>query len=242
MIMLVFLCSKDADKDISTIKINPQSLDKNTDPDEFSSLLKNGLPLSNKSRKETHTTDSADRHGEKTFESPLRSHTDILCHSTCGVTDENRKPAVSQCSDSLHKELADPPLTVPRSERSCPFSEGEADMNSSVLEAAFSQAFSINPVVMVTNGPLDTTDGLDGNKEHLSMFEHSYSRTDMGKHRLWRKIFSLHAKILDLDRKEESTVAKIHALETEISHLKRDSAVCKEKQKMFDDIVLSTLV
>lgn len=133
-------------------------------------------------------------------------------------------------------------MTVPSSERSCPFSEGEADVNSSVLEAALSQAFSSNPVVMVMDGPPDTGESIHGNGEHLSMFEHSYSRPDMGKHQLWRKIFSLHAKILDLDRKEESTVAKIHALETEISHLKRDSAVCREKQKMFEDIVSPKLV
>lgn len=238
--MSIFLSSKDVDKDISTLKIKPQSLDKNNDTDEFGSPLRNRLLLLNKPCKETHTTNAADRHGEKPFEPPVRSHTGILCHSTYEVTDDSRKPAVSQCSDPLHKELADPVMTVPRCERLHPFFEGEADVNSSVLEAAFSsQAFSINPVVMVMDDPPDIEGSIHGNREHFSMFEHSYSRPDTGKHQLWRKIFSLHAKILDLDRREQSTVAKIHALETEISHLKRDSAVCKEKQKMFEDIISS---
>lgn len=228
------------DKDISTLKIKPQSLDKSTDTDELGSPLRNRLLLLNKSCKETHTIDSADRDGEKTFEPPLQSHTSILCNSTCEVTDESRKPAVSQSSDPLHKELADSAMTVSHCERLRPFFERESDMNSSVLEAALSQAFNINPVVM--DDPPDTEGSIYGNREHVSVFEHSYSRPDTGKHQLWRKIFSLHAKILDLNRREESTMAKIHALETEISHLKRESAVCKEKQKMFEDIISSKMV
>lgn len=123
----------------------------------------------------------------------------------------------------------------------CPLSDKEADVNSSVLEAALSQAFSMNPVVMVTDDPADTEWSRYGYGEHVSTCEHSYSRPDTDKHQLWSKIFSLHAKILDLDHKEESTVAKIHALETEISHLKRESAVCKEKQKILEDIISSKL-
>lgn len=240
MIMSMFLLSKDVDRDISTTKI-PQSVDKNTDTDEFGSPLRNGLLLSNKPCKETHTTDAAGSHGEKTFEPTLQSHTGILYHSTCEVTDDRRKPAVTQCSEPLHKELTDPAMPVPHCERLCPLFEGKPDVNSSVLEAALSQAFCINPLVMVMDDPPDTEGSIHGNREHFSMFEHSYSRPDTGKHQLWRKIFSLHAKILELDRREESTVAKIHALETEISHLKRDSAVCKEKQKMFEDIMSSKL-
>lgn len=230
------------DKEISTLKMKPHTSDKNTDTDEFGSPLRNRLLLLKKPCKETQTTDTADRHGEKTFEPPMWSHTGVLCQSTCMVTDDNREPALSQCSDPLHKELAYPAMTVLRCEKLRPFFEGEADVNSSVVEAALSQAFSINPVVMVMDDPPHTEGSIHGNKEHFSMFEHSYSRPDTGKHQLWRKIFSLHAKILDLDHREESTVAKIHALETEISHLKRDGAVYKEKQKMFEDVISSKMV
>lgn len=90
---------------------------------------------------------------------------------------------------------------------------------------------------MVMDEPTDT----EGSREHVSVCEHSYSRPDMDEHQLWNKVFSLHAKIFDLDRREESTVAKIRALETEISHLKRDSAVCKEKQKIFKHIISSKM-
>lgn len=227
---------------MSTLKIGPQSLYKNTGTDELGSPLRNGLLPLNKPCKETHTTDAADRHGEKIFEPPLRSHSGILCLSTCEVTDDSKKAAVSQCSDPLRKELADPAMTVPHNDRLCPFFEGEADVNTSVLEAPLSRAFIINPVVMVMDDPTSTEGYINGNREQLSMFEHSYSRPDTDKCQLWRKIFSLHAKLFDLDRREESTVAKIHALETEISQLKRDSAVCKEKQKMFEDIITSKLL
>lgn len=229
------------DKDISTLKMKPHTSDKSADADEFGSSLRNRLLLLNKPCKETHTTDAADRQGEKTFEPPLWSHTGVLCHSTCEVTDDSRKSALSQCSDPLHKDLADPAMTVPCFEGLRPFFEGEADVNSSVLQAALSQAFSINPVVMIMEDPPHTEGSIHGNREQFSMFEHSYSRPGTGKHQLWRKIFSLHAKILDLDRREESTVAKIHALETEISQLKRESAVYKEKL-MFENIVSSKIM
>lgn len=123
-----------------------------------------------------------------------------------------------------------------------PLSEKEADMNSSVLEAALSQALSMNSVVIVVDDPTDTEGSRYSSGEHISVCEHSYSRPDTDTHQLWRKIFSLHAKILDLDCKEESTVAKINALETEISNLKRDSAICKEKQKILEGIMSSKLV
>ena len=53
---------------------------------------------------------------------------------------------------------------------------------------------------------------------------------------------SLHAKILELDRREEGTVAKIRALETEIALLKRDSAIFKEKQKVLEEYISSILL
>lgn len=215
-------------KDIATIKIKPQSLDKNIDPDGFDSPLGKRLLVISK---ETHTADTADRCGDGTFEP---------CHPTYEDINDCRKPT-SPCNELVHTEHADSAVTMLHWDKLCPLSDKEADMNASVLEAALSQAFSMNPVVMVTDDPTDTEGSGYGYGEHVSTCEHSYSRPDTDKHQLWSKIFSLHAKILDLDRKEESTVAKIHALETEISHLKRDNAVCKEKQKILEDIISSKL-
>lgn len=210
-------------KDIAAIETKSQSFNKNTDPDESVSERRIGC-----------------RDG--TFEPPLRSHTAILCHSAFEVTDDSRKPTASPCNESLHKEHTDSAVTGMHRDKLRPLSEKEADVNSSVLEAALSQALNMNSGVMVVDDPTDTEGSGYGSGAHVSVCEHSYSRPDTDTHQLWRKIFSLHAKILDLDRREESTVAKINALETEISHLKRDSAVCKEKQKILEGIMSSKLV
>lgn len=74
-------------------------------------------------------------------------------------------------------------------------------------------------------------------REHILVNEHSYCRPDTGKDELWSKILSLHAKIMELDRREESTVAKIHDLENEIDLLKRDGVVFKEKQRVLEDYI-----
>uniref|UniRef100_A0A1A8UDG9 THAP domain-containing protein 5 n=1 Tax=Nothobranchius furzeri TaxID=105023 RepID=A0A1A8UDG9_NOTFU len=81
-----------------------------------------------------------------------------------------------------------------------------------------------------------------GDEEHARLDEHSYCRPDTDKDELWNKILGLHAKILELDRREESTVAKIHALENEMALLKRDDAVFKEKQKLLEDYISSVLL
>lgn len=206
-------------KEIAAIETKPQSFDKNTDSDELVSETRDG-----------------------TFEPPLRSHTAILCHSALEVTDDSRKPTASSCNKPLHKEHTDSAVTGMHRDKLHPLSEKEADVNSSVLEAALSQALSMNSVVMVVDDPTDTEESRYGSGVHVSVCEHSYSRPDTDTHQLWRKIFNLHAKILDLDRKEESTVAKINALETELSHLKRDSAICKEKQKILEGIMSAQLV
>lgn len=209
-------------KDIAASKTKPQSLDKNAETDEFVSESRNGC-------------------GDGTFMPPLRSRAAIWCHSALEVTDDSRRPT-SPHIQPLHKEHADSAVMELHRDRIRRLSENEADVNSSVLEAALSQALSMNPVVMVMDAPTDTEGSDYGSGEHVSVWEHSYSRPDTDTHQLWRKIFSLHAKILDLDHKEESTVAKINALETEISHLKRDNAICKEKQKILEGIMSSKLV
>ncbi|XP_038159820.1 THAP domain-containing protein 5-like isoform X1 [Cyprinodon tularosa] len=78
--------------------------------------------------------------------------------------------------------------------------------------------------------------------EHTLVHEHSYCRPDTDKDEQLTKILSLHAKILELGRREESTVAKIHCLENEIVLLKRDEAVFREKQKILEDYISSILL
>ncbi|XP_078797619.1 THAP domain-containing protein 5 isoform X1 [Oryzias latipes] len=54
--------------------------------------------------------------------------------------------------------------------------------------------------------------------------EHSYCRAeDTNRDQLWCKVLCLNAKIMELDRREQNTVAKIQALETEIALLQRDA-------------------
>lgn len=140
----------------------------------------------------------------------------------------------SLCIEPRTEEQADSIVTVLCCEKLGPLSDKEA------LRAALSQAFSIFPVVMVRDEPADCFLEEEGSKgEYISMCEHSYCRPDTDRNQLWDKISSLHAKILELDRREESTVAKISALESEISLLKRDAAVFKEKQKVLEDFISS---
>ncbi|XP_024144577.1 THAP domain-containing protein 5 [Oryzias melastigma] len=62
------------------------------------------------------------------------------------------------------------------------------------------------------------------NGNHVSVDEHSYCRAeDTDKDHLWCKVLCLNAKILELGRREQSTVAKIQALEKEIALLQRDA-------------------
>ncbi|XP_005915662.1 THAP domain-containing protein 5 [Haplochromis burtoni] len=114
------------------------------------------------------------------------------------------------------------------------FSDAGANMDGDAFQAVLGQAFSFVPMELVkdkTTGCFLAESGLT-DEEKVSVFEHSYCRPDTDKDELWRKILSLHAKILELDRREESTVAKIRALENEVALLKRDGAVFKEKQKV----------
>ena len=135
-------------------------------------------------------------------------------------------------------------MTVLCCESLGPFADGDENVDAAALQAALGQAFSFVPVEMVkdeaTDCFLEETGPSEG--EHISVYEHSYCRPDTDKDQLWSKILSLHAKILELDSREESTVSKIRALETEVALLKRDGAVFKEKQKILEDYISSMLL
>lgn len=145
---------------------------------------------------------------------------------------------LSPCNEPDSEEQADSTVTVLCCE---PFPHMESDVDAAALRAALGQAVSFIPVEVVKDEPeggfVEESDG-----EYISLCEHSYCRPDTDKDQLWSKILSLHAKILELDRREETTVAKIRALESEIAHLKRDGQVFKEKQKVLEDYISSVLL
>lgn len=153
---------------------------------------------------------------------------------------------LSQGEEHQLQGASDSAVTVLCCESLGPFSDGgEAAMDADALQEALGQTFSLVPIELVKGETIVDCileDGGPGEGEHVSIYEHSYCRPDTDKELLWSKILSLHTKILEMDRREESTVAKIRALESEILHLKRDSAVFKEKQKMLEDHITSILL
>ncbi|KAM3587555.1 uncharacterized protein V6R79_008907 [Siganus canaliculatus] len=176
----------------------------------------------------------------------------ISCHSNFSdsewsITSETGLPeashfALSQCSERLSEEQTDLAVTTSCCETSEVSCAGETNMEETVVPAQPGQPFNFVPVEMIedehTSGFL--REPLEG--EVSLVCEHSYCRPDTDKDQLWSKILSLHAKILELDRREEKTVTKMHALETEISLLKRDGAVFQEKQKVLEDYIISMLL
>ncbi|XP_035532053.1 THAP domain-containing protein 5-like [Morone saxatilis] len=254
----------DGEKKVTTFKRSPKAKPRTIDIDMKPTGI--DFPLSNRplilSRtcRKVHlstTNSTVAEHTEVIFEPPLVSDTDISCHSNlsemrtaaCEIRGDTGIPtasclALSSCIGPNSEEQADSTVTVLCCETLGPFSDGEANVDSAALQAALGQAFSFVPVEMVTDQPtgcfLEETGPAEG--EHISVYEHSYCRPDTDKDQLWSKILSLHAKILELDRREESTVAKIHDLETEIALLKRDGAAFKEKQKVLEDYISSVLL
>ncbi|XP_035465697.2 THAP domain-containing protein 5-like isoform X1 [Scophthalmus maximus] len=233
----------DGEKKGSSFKRSPKSkpgtVDADFAPAEFDS------PLSKRCQSSTVDNIVAE-HTEKVFELPRVSYTGIPCRANlceiqaaaCEVPGDSEMPTASylaraQC-DKAHSEQpadADAAVTVLCCESLGPFSDGEANMDAAALQTALGQAFSFVPAKMANYEP--TTFLLEesgpGQGEHISLYEHSYCRPDTDEDQLWSKILSLHAKILELDRREESTVANIRALETEVALLKRDGAVFKER-------------
>lgn len=192
------------------------------------------------------------------LELPLSSDTGTSCHShpsevQTAVCEEpgDGGSAVDSCSapalqgSELHPlEQTDSAVTLLCRESLDIYSRDEESVDSAALRSALGQTFCFVPVEMVQEDPtgciLEYKEPSEG--ERISVYEHSYCRPDTDKVQLWNKILSLHAKILDLDRKEETTVAKIRALETEIALLKRDDVGFKEKQKVLEDYISSILI
>ncbi|XP_055367706.1 THAP domain-containing protein 5-like isoform X2 [Betta splendens] len=212
-----------------------------------SALCKRPLILSRPCKKvqSTLTNNTVAGDTEVTFELPLVLGTGVSSHSDHPetqthtdayeiVADNSVQTAESPCSESCSEDQIDSTVTVLCCQSLDRFSDGEA---------ALCQSFSFVPMEMVGDDPagcfLEESGPRDG--EHVSVYEHSYCRPHTDKDQLWGKIVSLHTKILELDRREESTMAKIHALETEIAILKKDGAVFKEKQKVLEEYI-STMV
>ncbi|XP_041820186.1 THAP domain-containing protein 5-like isoform X2 [Chelmon rostratus] len=254
----------DGEKKVPAIKRSPKAkpriLDINIEPTGFDSpVSKRPLILSRTCKKAQLITTSsiAAEHTEVTFEPPLVSATGFSCPSNlseiqtaaCETPGDSGVPtasclALSPCIEPHSEEQADSTVTVLCCETSGPFSDRDANVDAVALQAALGQAFSFVPAEMVTDEPagcfLEETGPGEG--DLISVYEHSYCRPDTDKDQLWSKILGLHAKILELDRREESTVAKIRALETEIALLKRDGAVFKEKQKVLEEYISSMLL
>ncbi|KAG7240719.1 hypothetical protein INR49_026608 [Caranx melampygus] len=250
----------DGEKKGTTIKKSPKAkpwtLGIDTEPTRSDSPLnKRPLILSKTCKRlQSNTTNtSAVEHTDVVVELPVLSDTSFSCYTNQSeiqtpareVPGDSGMPkasclALSPCSEPHSEELADSTVTVLCCESLGPFSNGEANVDVAALQAALGQAFSFVPVEIIKDQPLG--EGGPGEGEHISVYEHSYCRPDTDKDQLWSKILSLHTKILELDRREESAVAKIHALETEIALLKRDGAVFKEKQKVLEDYISSMLL
>ncbi|XP_041934700.1 THAP domain-containing protein 5-like [Alosa sapidissima] len=75
----------------------------------------------------------------------------------------------------------------------------------------------------------------EGEGEHACLCEHSYSRQDLDQEQLWGRIAALHAKITELDQREEETLAKIQAAEDKAAQLRKQNVVCEEKQKALEE-------
>ncbi|XP_056223458.1 THAP domain-containing protein 5-like isoform X1 [Seriola aureovittata] len=241
-------------------KAKPRTLEIDIEPTGFDCPLgKRPLILSRTCEKFHSSTsnNTVAEHTEMVFELPLVSDTGISCHgnqsdiqsAACEVPGDSGIPtasclALSPCTEPYSEELADSTVTVMCCESLGPFSDGEAIVDAAALQAALGQAIHLVPVEMVKDEPTGCFlgEGVPSEGEHISVYEHSYCRPDTDKDQLWSKILSLHSKILELDHREESTVAKIHALETEIALLKRDGAVFKEKQKVLEDYISSMLL
>ncbi|XP_068443184.1 THAP domain-containing protein 5-like isoform X2 [Clinocottus analis] len=190
---------------------------------------------------------------EMLFELPLVSDTGISCHSDltapCELPGDSGRPtvsclALSPCNEPRGKEQADSIVTVVCCESLGLYSDGEENVDVGVLQAALGQTYSFVPVEMVTDEPASCFLEERGpcEEENISVCEHSYCRSDTDKDQLWRKILSLHTKILELDHREESTLTKVRALETEVALLKRDGAVFKEKQNILEGYISSMLL
>ncbi|XP_029317353.1 THAP domain-containing protein 5-like [Cottoperca gobio] len=243
----------DGEKKVTTIKRSPKVRTLDIEPAGFDSPLSPRPLILRRTCKKVNSIVA--EHTEMVFESPLVSDTGLCCHSNpseirtaaCELPGDSAMPtasclALSQCDEPHSEEQADSIMTLLCCESLGPFLDGEEHVDAAALQAALGQTFSFVPVEIVKDkacfleerGPVDL--------EHISVYEHSYCRPDTDRDQLWRKMLSLHAKILELDHREESTVNKIHALETEVALLKKDGAVFIEKQNILEDYISSVLL
>ncbi|XP_030005211.1 THAP domain-containing protein 5-like [Sphaeramia orbicularis] len=254
----------DSDKKSSNIKRSPKArpglLDSDIDPtlSEYS-RRKKPLILSRTCKKvssnmTTHNVVAEAK--EKTeaihaegLELPLAPDSVVTCHSNIpepqtaksGVPGDTVPTApclaLTQCHELHSDRQADSTVTVLCCESLGSFEEVN-------VSAAEGQTFSFVPVESLKEKTLSSflEERRPSEGENICVYEHSYCRSDMSKDQLWNKILSLHSKILELDHREECTVARIHALETEIALLKRDGAVFKEKQNILKDYISSVLL
>nr|XP_020470058.1 THAP domain-containing protein 5 isoform X2 [Monopterus albus] len=255
----------DGEKKVATIKrapkAKPRTVDMDAEPTGFDSslLTKRPLILSRTFKKiqSSTTDDTVTEHTEMVFDLPLVLGSGSSCHANpsemqtaaCEVSGDSGMPVASFLAlfpyRESHSEVqTDSTVTVLCCESLDPFSDVETSVDAAVPQAALGEAYSFVPVEIVKDGPtgcfVEERGPSEG--EHIFAYEHSYCRPDTDKEQLWSKILSLHAKIMELDHREESTVAKIHALETEIAHLKKDGAVFKEKQKVLEEYISSILL
>ncbi|XP_037317758.2 THAP domain-containing protein 5-like isoform X2 [Pungitius pungitius] len=252
----MFLCAEDdAEEKVTCIKRSPTAKPLTFDIDSplgkmplvFSGSCKNVQPC-------TTNSIAADA-AETAFELPPvsghcgQSDLSEMRTAPCDSPGDSGRPtvsylALSPCSNPHPQEQAESIVTVWCCESLGPLSDGGDNAQAAALKAALGQTYSFVPVQMVKGEPAACFSEQAGpcEREHISLCEHSYCRSDTDKEELWRKILSLHAKILELDHREESTLTKIHALETEVALLKRDGVVFKEKQKILEDSISSMLI
>lgn len=256
----IFPSTEDVEeKRCSTLKRSPTAQPGNLDtkPSEYESpLSKRPLILSRTCKKaQSGTTKNVSAGHTESLTAPLLlSSTGIPPDSnlfevqaaTCEIPADSGVStvsclALSQCNEAVSDAQADSTVAVLCCETMGPLPDRE-NVDAAALQAAPGQNFSFVPVEMVEDEPCFSEKGGPSNGEHSSVEEHTYCRSDTDKDQLWSKILSLHAKIVELDRREESTVAKIRALETEVALLKKDGAVFKEKQKVLEDYISSVLL
>ncbi|XP_026183271.1 THAP domain-containing protein 5 isoform X2 [Mastacembelus armatus] len=247
----------DGGKKVSVIKRNPKAKPRTADEDaeptvSDSTLSKRPLILSRACKQpQSSTTNTAAEHTQIIFESPVVSSAGISAIKTvaCEVPGDSGMTAASCLTPSAYikshsvDEIGST-VTALCCESGLPSPDAEGSGIGVGLQAALDQTFGFVPVEMIKDKSLDcfSEEKEPSEGEHIFAYEHSYCRPDTDKDQLWSKILSLHAKIMELDRREASTVAKIHALEAEIALLKRDGAAFKEKQKALENYISSMFV
>ncbi|KAM6896440.1 THAP domain-containing protein 5-like [Lycodopsis pacificus] len=242
----------DGEKKVPSIKRSPKAkpMPFDIEPAGFDSPLSKRPLILSRTCQEIHSVVA--KHTERIFELPLVSDTGISRRSAlsemrtapCEFPGDGGRPTVSRLtlsprSEPPPQERTDSFVTVFCCKSLGLFSDGEQGVDAAALQAALGQTYSFVPVEMVKDEPAAC---FLEERGHISVYEHSYCRSDTDRDQFWRKILSLHAKILELDRREESTLGKIRALETEVALLKRDGAVFKEKQNIMEDYISSMLL